>query len=121
MGTWKSPSFRSLLRGYRGPISAAEAKASYVPQLLDAQAYRFSQFVPPKYPPLALQARIYGNVELQLNVQDATGEVNDVMALSGHPLLKPSAIDAVRQWRFVPNSVPAETLRITLEYALRCP
>ena len=121
VGTWKSPSFRSLLRDYHGPISAADAKASYVPQLLDSQSYRFTQFVPPKFPPLALMARIHGNVEVQLNVEPATGEVKDVTVLSGHPLLKPSAIDVVKQWRFVPNSVPTDTLRITLEYALRCP
>src|SRR5438034_627733 len=64
VGTWKSPSFRALLGDYRGPISAAEAKANYVPHLLDSQAYRFTQFVPPKFPPLALLARVHGNVEV---------------------------------------------------------
>jgi hypothetical protein len=97
VGTWESPSFQSLLGGYRGPISATEEKASYVPRLVGADVYRFSQYVPPKFPPLALQARIQGNVELQLSVQPTAGEVSGVTTRSGHPLLTQSAIDAVKQ------------------------
>ncbi len=121
VGNWKSPNFRSLLASYRGPVSAAEAKAAYVPELVNAQSYRLTCFAPPKYPPLALQARIQGKVELQVAVEPSTGEVRDVSAISGHPLLKPAAIDAAKQWRFVPNSVPAETVILTVDFALRCP
>jgi len=120
-GDWHSPSFRSLLAGYGGPISMSEAKASYVTQLVNADAYRFSNFAAPKYPPLAMQARIQGKIDLQLTVEPGTGEVRSVSALSGHPLLKPSAIDAARLWRFAPNSVDSETITATLDFALRCP
>ncbi len=120
-GTEWSPSFRSLLSKYRGPVSEAEAKAGYAPQILNAQDYRFSRFVEPKYPPLALQARIQGNVELRLNVSPATGEVNHVMAVFGHPLLRPSTMEAARAWRFAPNSVASDTLTITVEFAFRSP
>jgi hypothetical protein len=44
VGTWTTPSFRSLLQGYSGPISDTQAKASYVPQLVNAEAYNFSHF-----------------------------------------------------------------------------
>ncbi|HYM06705.1 MAG TPA: energy transducer TonB [Terriglobales bacterium] len=121
LGTWNGPSFRSLLADYRGPVSAAEARRSYVPELVNAQAYRFSRFVAPKYPPLAQQARIQGKVELQLKVVPATGEVQTASAVSGHPLLTPSAIDAARQWRFEPNSVTSETVNAAIDFALRCP
>lgn len=120
VGTWRSPSFRSLLADYRGPISATQAKAAYIPQLLNAQAYAFVVYAAPKYPPLALQARIQGKVELQLAVRPATGEVYSVSAVSGHPLLKPSAADAAKQWHFDPSSLKAEPVNVTLEFALRC-
>ena len=121
VGDWRSPSFRSLLAGYGGPISMSEAKASYIPQLVNADAYRFSNFAAPKYPPLAMQARIQGKIDLQLRVEPGTGEVRSVSALLGHPLLKPSAIDAARLWRFAPNSVDSETITVTLDFALHCP
>jgi TonB family protein len=120
VGTWKAPSFRSLLASYQGPITVTEAKANYVPQLLNATAYHFSHFVAPKYPPLAMQARIQGKVELQLTVGSATGEVRSASAVSGHPLLTPPAIDAAAQWRFEANSVSSETVNVTIEYTLRC-
>ena len=105
VGAWPSPSFRSLLDSYHGPISATEAKASYVPQLVNADAYRLTHYVAPKYPPLAMQARIQGKVELQLALDPATGEVHSLSAVSGHALLKPSAIEAARQWRFALESL----------------
>ena len=120
VGTWKAASFRSLLASYRGPFTATEAKASYVPQLLSAASYRFSQFVAPKYPPLAMQARIQGKVELQLAVVPATVEIHRASVVSGHPLLAPPSIDAAKQWRFEENSVSSETVNVTIEYALRC-
>jgi TonB family protein len=117
---WHSPSFRSLLDSYRGPVSAKEAQTTYVPQLVNSQAHRFSHYVAPKYPPLAMQARIEGKVELQLAVEPATGDIHSASAISGHPLLTPSAIDAARQWRFEPNSVESGTVTVTLDFALRC-
>jgi TonB family protein len=120
VGKWKEPTFRSLLATYHGPIPATEAKASYVPRLLNATAYRFASFVAPKYPALAMQARIQGGVELQLTVETATGEVQNVAAISGHPLLTPTAIEAAKQWRFEAHSLSADRIKVTIEYALRC-
>jgi len=54
---------------------------------------------------LAKQARIEGKVELLLTVERATGEVHGVSATSGHPLMKPTALESAKQWRFVPNSI----------------
>jgi len=31
-----------------------------------------------------------------------TGEIEDLALLSGHPLLVPAAIEAVKQWRYRP-------------------
>lgn len=121
VGSWKTPRFRDLLASYRGVVTAEEAKAGYAPKLLDASTYQFSHFIVPKYPPLAMQARIQGKVELRLVSEPVTGQVLNVEAVSGHPLLKPSAIDAAKQWRFKPNSIPSQEVSLTLEYALQCP
>jgi TonB family protein len=121
VGNWKSPSFRALLESYRGPVSATEAKSTYIPQLVNAPAYRFERYVAPKYPPLAQQARIQGKVELQLTMNWVTGEVLNAFAISGHSLLTPTAIEAAKQWRFEPQSAKSEMLRVTLDYTLRCP
>jgi protein TonB len=57
--------------------------------------------VPAVYPVLARQARIEGVVVLSI-VVDEKGEVQDVKAISGQPLLAKSAEDALRHWRFRP-------------------
>jgi TonB family protein len=112
--------FRSLLAQYRGPITAAEAAGGFTPELVNAEAYRFSHFVAPAYPPLAKQARVQGEVRLQLTLDRATGEVLDVAAVSGHALLKPPAIYAAQQWRFKPNSTDYDKVDVTIEFPLRC-
>jgi len=116
-----SESFRSLLEPYRGPITAAEADAIGVPRLLHPEAFQFSHFVAPKYSKLAWAARISGIVELRLTVDPATAKVLDVAAVSGHPLLKPSAIEAAKQWCFQAGSIHRDSVTIALEYTLRCP
>jgi TonB family protein len=109
------------LASYRGPVTTAEAAAGYTAQLLDAQAYRFTRFVAPKYPPLAMNARIDGSVELRLTIEPKTGEVLNVEAISGHPLPKPSAIEAATQWLFQPDSTQNRKVTVTLNFALHCP
>jgi TonB family protein len=57
--------------------------------------------VAPVYPPLARQARIQGTVVLGI-VINKDGEVRNVQLVSGHPMLAPAAIEAVKQWRYRP-------------------
>jgi len=64
----------------------------------------------PAYPPLARTARIEGQVVLQA-VISKQGAIENLRVLSGHPMLVPAAIEAVRQWRYRPyvlNSEPVE-------------
>jgi TonB family protein len=66
----------------------------------------------PEYPPLAKQARIQGVVQLQVVIA-ADGTVKDIAVISGHPLLVPAALDAVKQWQYQPtllNGQPVEVL-----------
>ena len=60
--------------------------------------------VQPNYPPLAKQARIQGDVILQAEI-NKEGDVVNLELISGHPMLAPAAIDAVKQWKYRPYSL----------------
>ena len=66
--------------------------------------------VNPDYPFEARRGRIQGQVVLHILITKA-GDVAKVELVSGHPLLAPAAMDAVRQWKyksFLLQGVPLE-------------
>ena len=66
----------------------------------------------PIYPPLAKQARIQGTIRFTVII-DKQGQVQNVQLMSGHPLLVPSAAEAVKQYTYKPtflNGQPVEVL-----------
>lgn len=68
--------------------------------------------VMPKYPPMALQTRTAGAVQLSA-VIGKDGSVKSLHVVSGHQLLIRSALDAVAQWRYRPfllNGEPVEVI-----------
>jgi protein TonB len=75
----------------------------------------------PVYPPLARQARISGAVQL-IGVIGTDGRIKQLQYVSGHPLLTPAALDAVRQWIYRPtylNGDPVEVIApITVSFVL---
>jgi periplasmic protein TonB len=79
------------------------------------------QQVRPTYPPLAKQARISGSVVLQA-VIGKDGSIQQLKAVSGHPMLIPSALEAVRQWKYKPyflNGEPVEVdTQVTVNFTL---
>lgn len=78
--------------------------------------------VVPTYPPLATKARIHGEVVLDVDISKE-GTVESLRAVSGHPMLIPAAIDAVKNWRYKPylvdgKPVPVQT-QVTVNFALK--
>lgn len=67
--------------------------------------------VKPAYPPLARQARIQGTVMLQA-VIGRDGRIENLQVISGHPMLSPAAIEAVRQWRYRPYTLNGEPVEV---------
>jgi TonB family protein len=67
--------------------------------------------VDPKYPPEALQARVQGMVRLQVRITKE-GNVYRVELVSGHPLLAPAALEAVKQWKYKPYLLNAEPIQL---------
>jgi len=58
----------------------------------------------PDYPPLAQQARIQGNVILEVWINEA-GKTLNISLVGGHPMLASAAIEAVRKWKYQPFTV----------------
>ncbi len=101
-----------------------------VPKVATPQRVRVSQGVTqgllirkiqPTYPPLARQARIQGSVLLQAEISK-DGSIQNLRLISGHPMLAPAAIEAVKQWRYKPyilNGEPVEVeTQITVNFTL---
>ena len=65
----------------------------------------------PVYPPLAKQARISGVVHLAA-VISANGTIQDLKVISGHPLLIPAALEAVKQWVYQPTLLNGEPVEV---------
>ena len=116
--------------GVIGGIISATANVAAVPKLALPQRIRISQGVTkgllihrvePTYPPLARAARVQGEVVLTA-VISTSGEIENLQLVSGHPMLVPEAIAAVRQWRYKPyllNGQPVEVeTTITVIFSL---
>jgi periplasmic protein TonB len=87
----------------------------------DDAAGLLAEKVVPDYPSLARQAHVKGSVVLDADISK-DGAVEKLRAVSGHPLLIPAAIDAVKHWRYKPympngQAVPVNT-QITVHFAL---
>ncbi len=70
----------------------------------------------PVYPIVAKTTGISGSVELQFTIT-ADGEVRDVSANSGNPILVRAAVEAVKAWRYQParlGGVPVESQSTTI-------
>jgi periplasmic protein TonB len=116
------------LGGVIGGIISSTPMA--VPKVATPQRVRVSQGVTqglvirkiqPTYPPLARQARIQGQVVLQAEISK-DGAIQNLHLISGHPMLAPAAIEAVKQWRYKPyflNGEPVEVeTQITVNFSL---
>ena len=77
--------------------------------------------VQPVYPQEARNQRIEGAVLMHVVIAQ-TGNVISLELISGHPLLAPAAIDAVKQWKYRPyllNGSPVEVdTRVTVNFTL---
>jgi protein TonB len=74
--------------------------------------------VEPKYPPIALTARMQGTVILDAVIHK-DGTVGEITVLkSGGELFDQPAIDALKQWRYTPGSYDV-ILTVTVNFTLR--
>lgn len=78
--------------------------------------------VEPEYPSFAKQQRVQGEVALSARVLK-DGTVSNIKRIRGNPILGPSAIAAVRQWRYEPYRLNGQLqdvdITITVQFRLR--
>jgi protein TonB len=111
------------LGGVIGGIISSTASLASVPKLaipVAPKRVRISQGVTkgsliqktePAYPALARAARVQGQVVLTAIISK-TGEITNLMLVSGHPMLVPAAMEAVKHWRYRPFLVTGEPVEV---------
>jgi len=117
------------LGGVIGGIINSSSSSRTVPKL-EIKRVRVSQGVTqglmiqrvePQYPKLALLARVSGIVLVNA-VIGKDGVVKELQAVSGHPMLIPAALEAVKHWRYRPyllNGEPVEVeTHVTVTFSL---
>ena len=102
----------ALVFCFGGPLVAQQTSPPALPVKIghDKLVGKLVTKVGPAYPPLARQARIQGAVVMDVII-DKTGAVTNVHLVSGHPMLAPAAIEAVKKWQYTPyllNGKPVE-------------
>jgi protein TonB len=106
--------------GVLGSIASAGSNVAALPKIATPQRVRVSsgvqsgllvRKVQPTYPPLARQARIQGTVVLQAQISK-TGDIENLTLVSGHPMLAPAAIEAVKQWKYKPYLLNGEPVEV---------
>jgi protein TonB len=65
----------------------------------------------PVYPALGRQVRVSGTVRL-MGIIAKDGHIRELKLLSGHPMLSPAALDAVRQWIYSPTTLNGEPVEV---------
>jgi TonB family protein len=68
----------------------------------------------PVYPPLALQAKIQGTVKFTIII-GKDGRPTNIQVESGHPLLVPAALDAVKQYVYQPTLLNGEPTEVSAQ------
>jgi TonB family protein len=94
--------------------SAVELLSAFIPGTTqkrgDVEPAQLISRKDPIYPPAAKRRNISGAVEVHFKI-NAKGEVCDLAAIKGAPVLTQAAIEAIREWRYKParlNGVPTE-------------
>src|SRR5262245_32625577 len=77
----------------------------------NVQSARLVRQPRPSYPPLAKQARISGVVKLGAIISK-DGTIQHLEVISGHPLLVPAALEAVKQWVYQPTLLNGEPVEV---------
>jgi TonB family protein len=103
-------------------LTQSGATPAVVPETEARQ--HLTQKVDPVYPPIAAAARVQGDVVISVLI-DVRGHVGSEKPISGPPMLRQAALDAVKKWQFTPFTAngdpePATTI-LTIPFQLGGP
>jgi protein TonB len=105
LGTGSSP-----FSGQTGPKVKVEA-ARKVPVSAGVAVGLLLQRTTPVYPPIAKSAHVSGTVVIQVTISK-NGSVGNLRAISGPAMLRQSALDAVKNWRFRPYMLDGQPVEV---------
>jgi len=118
---------RSFVSGTKRAIPGCRSRTTWVAilaaycllatPLFGAETRRVTKTSQPQYPALALRMRVEGVVKLE-TVVNGDGRVEDVKVVSGHTLLKSTAVECVKQWQYEPTG---EKSVVPVEVTFRLP
>ena len=77
----------------------------------EVQAAKLIHRITPVYPKIAITAHVSGTVRL-VGTVSTNGTIEKLEVLSGHPLLVPAAVDAVRQWVYQPTLLGGKPVQV---------
>jgi len=80
----------------------------------DVQHAKLIRQTHPIYPPLARKTGISGVVRLNAIV-GSDGAVQNLTVVSGHPLLVPAALEAVKQWVYAPTLLNGQAVEVVTQ------
>jgi protein TonB len=87
-------------------------RPSIIPVGGRVQNAMLSHRVDPVYPQIAKSARISGTVELSAIIGE-DGRIQELKVVSGHPLLRQAALDAVKQWVYKPTMLNEQPVKVS--------
>jgi protein TonB len=100
------------------PPPAKKEEKPVTPQRIkvggNVQQARLIRQPKPVYPALAKQARIQGIVKLSAVIAK-DGTIQQLEVISGHPLLVPAALEAVKQWVYQPTTLNSEAVEVVTQ------
>ena len=87
----------------------------------DVSGNRLIHRVEPEYPADARAQHLQGSVTLEVRI-GGEGNIHNIAVVEGNPLLAEAAVQAVRQWKYLPYSVEGRPVemqtRITIRFTL---
>jgi TonB family protein len=126
-GTAKAPTAKpiapagGLLVTQNGKVIYRSSSGEGKPAVDDGAERSLIHRVEPQYPAEAKARHVQGPVVLDIRVM-GDGAVGKVAVVSGDPLLTQSAIDAVKQWRYQPETQNGQEIesqaRVTVRFTL---
>lgn len=94
-----------------GPEPPKHVAAAPIRRSEGVQSALLIRRIDPRYPPLAVQARREGTVQIHAIIA-RDGSIESLEVLSGDPLFIHSALEAVRQWHYRPTLLGGEPVEV---------
>jgi TonB family protein len=102
-------------QSYPGNLDAARTGTAQLSRRLRISAVLLDQNKihdeKPRYPGAAQMGHIQGDVVIRVTI-NKLGRVENLNAVSGHPLLREEALEAVKEWRYKPFLVNGDPVEV---------